>query len=451
MRDRVLFLILLFGVAGSSVYSQERRKVVLTDTLKQQAIVNKYLDRLSSLCSEYNRKKNQTTSGLFNPYYYKVMAPAVVYRSALDQVMRIRWQPQRSVPYDMRAQFPFNYRDSILLLHDELDKYLLSLYVEKPWLVSATENLLKQEGTIREDVEQEIVHEVKLTDQTEVPDFVSELDQTVPVVARKPNFWKFSGSGSLRFYQYYNSKNWYQDRTDNYYDMLAMVNLSAVYNNKQGFNWESKMDARLGFRPYPNDTKHQFKASEDQLRINTKIGYRATDHWNYTFFTEGTTQMLRHYYDNSEEVQSDFLTPLTCVVSLGMEYKWVYKKFNVTVNLSPLAYNLKYVNRGNLATAHGIEEGRKTYHKFGPFLKINYTWNLWDNISWTSRFYWFSDLSLTQIEWENTFDFKVNKYIKVQLFLYPRFDDSSLSYKSPQNGRYFMFKQWFNLGMEYSF
>lgn len=450
MYNRVLFFILLFGVSAL-VYSNDRRKTSVADTLKQQAIVDKYINRLKVLSLEYQQAKNKASTGLFSPYYYKIMTPAVVYRSSLGSVMGIRWQPELPISYDQNQIFQYNYPDSILLLNQEMDKYLLSLYIEKPWLVSTTENLQKEEGTIRKDVEQEIVHEVKLTDQTEVPDFVSELNQTVDVVARKPNFWKVNGSGSLTFYQYYNSKNWYKDRTDNYYNMLALVNMSAVYNNKQGFNWETKMDARLGFRPYPKDTKHQFKASDDQLRLNTKIGYRATEHWNYTFFTEGTTQMLKHFYDNSDEIQSDFLTPLTCVVSLGMEYKWTYKKFNVTVNLSPVAYNLKYVDRKKLATAHGIEEGRSTYHKFGPFVNINYSWNLWDNISWASRFYWFTDLSLTQIEWENTFNFTVNKYIKAKLFLYPRFDDSSLSYKSPQNGRYFMFKQWFSLGMDYSF
>lgn len=450
MRNRVLFLILLLGV-GSQVFSRERRKPSVVDTLAQQAIVDKYLARLNMLKMEYNSAKNRAMSGLFSPYYYKIMTPAVVYKSSLERVMQIHWYPQLSRYYNSLGKLRYNYSDSILLLNQEMDKYLLSLYVDKPWLVSTTENLLKAEGTIREDVTHEIVHEVKLTDQTEVPDFVSELNQEVDVVARKPNFWKVNGSGSLQFYQYYNTKNWYKDRTDNYYNMLALVNMSAVYNNKQGFNWETRMDARLGFRPYPNDKKHEFKTSDDQLRINTKIGYRATEHWNYNFFMEGTTQMLKHFYDNSDAVQSDFLTPLTCVVSLGMEYKWTYKSFNLSVSLSPIAYNLKYVDRISLATAHGIEEGRKTYHKFGPFVNINYTWNLWDNISWTSRIYWFSDLSLTQIEWENTFNFTVNKYINAKLYLYPRFDDSSLGYKSPQNGRYFMFKQWFSLGMNYSF
>ena len=54
------------------------------------------------------------------------------------------------------------------------------------------------------------------------------------------------------------------------------------------------------------------------------------------------------------------------------------------------------------------------------------------------------------LEWENTFSFNFNKYISAKLFLYPRFDDSSINYRS-EGGSYFMFKEWLSLGLDYSF
>ena len=73
-----------------------------------------------------------------------------------------------------------------------------------------------------------------------------------------------------------------------------------------------------------------------------------------------------------------------------------------------------------------------------------------ENINWGGRIYWFSDLSMNTIEWENTFTFNVNKYIKATLFLYPRFDDSSPNYRSPVNDGFFMFKQNLSLGLTYN-
>ena len=99
----------------------------------------------------------------------------------------------------------------------------------------------------------------------------------------------------------------------------------------------------------------------------------------------------------------------------------------------------------------GLEPGKKTYNNFGPNVTINYTWDIWKNIRWDARIYWFSNMKMTDIEWENTFTFTINKYLNSKLFLYPRIDDSSEKYRNEEKGSYFMFKEWFSLGLNYSF
>ncbi len=78
---------------------------------------------------------------------------------------------------------------------------------------------------------------------------------------------------------------------------------------------------------------------------------------------------------------------------------------------------------------------------------------MWDNISWTSRIYWFSNFKQTIIECENTLNFSINRFLSTKLFLYPRFDDSSLKYKAGEehDGSYWMFKEWLSLGLNYDF
>lgn len=419
------------------------------DTLRQSAILTRYMQKLDTLQRKYLQPKDSLGASIeYSPYYYKVISPALLYRAAIRQYFGIQYALPDSSGY-RELQTPFDKKDSILALDQEINELLVETYKYHPELIYRTEDEVHQEGTIHEDVEENMSHETVLVDQTDLPVFIPDIEDSVVVIPKKPNFWKYYSNSSLEFYQYYNSKNWFKDRTDNYYNMLAVLKMGVSYNNKSKFNWENNLEIRLGFRPYPKDTEHQFKTSEDLIRLNSKIGYKATEHWYYTFSVEGTTQMFRSYYDNSQQVRSDFMSPFSSVISLGMEYKFSWKKLSGSVNMSPIAYNFKSVARKELATVHGIKEHHSTYNKFGPFINANYGWQLIDNIHWGGRIYWFSDLTLNYIEWENTFTFIVNKYIKATLFLYPRFDDSSPNYKSKKSG-YFMFKQYLSLGVTYN-
>lgn len=447
MRIKFLTLfLLLFSSVALQTHAVRRGE----DTLRQSLVLGRYLQKLNTLYGKYMRKDTDSVAAVYSsPYYYKVLSPALLYRSALSQSFKIRYPlpdtlDQKEVDFTL-----IDNTDSILELNRNINDLLVKMYALYPELISNTEDQVRKQGTIQEDVTAQMHHDALLVDQADVPSFVPDIDDSVVVIARKPNFWKFYSNSSLQLYQYYNTKNWYKDRTDNYYNMQAVLKMGVSYNNKSKLSWENNLEMRLGFRPYPKDTEHQFKTSDDLIRLNSKIGYKATEHWNYTFFVEGTTQMLRSYYDNSQKVRSDFMSPFSSVVSLGMEYNMTWKKFTCSANMSPIAYNFKSVARKELATEHGIQEHHSTYNKFGPFVNVKYTWQIIDNIKLDGRIYWFSDLTMNTIEWENTFTFNVTKYILATLYLYPRFDDSSVSYRS-KKGSYFMFKQYLSLGVSYN-
>lgn len=438
-----LFIFLPISVQLSAVERQ-------SDTLRQKVILGQYLQRLNTLYYRYIQSGTDNGESVaYSPYYYKAISPALLYRSAIAQHFDIQYALPDTLAKSMETEEGLHGTDSVLLLNRKINELLFRTYTRYPGLIANTEDQVHEMGVIQEDVTTELDHEAVLVDQADLPVFIPDIGDSVVVIPKKPNFWKYYSNSSLQFYQYYNSKNWYKDRTDNYYNMLASLKMGFSYNNKSKFNWETNLEMRLGFRPYPKDTEHQFKTSEDLIRLNSKIGYRATEHWNYSFFAEGTTQMLRSYYDNSNTVRSDFMTPFSSVISLGMEYNMSWKRFSCSANMSPIAYNFKSVARKELATQHGIKEHHSTYNKFGPFINVTYNWQIIDNIKWNGRLYWFSDLNMNTIEWENTFTFTVNKYISSQLFLYPRFDDSSRSYKRKRYG-YLMFKQWLSLGLTYN-
>ena len=80
-------------------------------------------------------------------------------------------------------------------------------------------------------------------------------------------------------------------------------------------------------------------------------------------------------------------------------------------------------------------------------------WQICKQIAWTSRVYWMTNYDYDILEWENTVNFSVTKLITAQLYIYPRYDDSNPNYRSGEkhDGTYLMYKEWFSLGLNYSF
>jgi hypothetical protein len=52
------------------------------------------------------------------------------------------------------------------------------------------------------------------------------------------------------------------------------------------------------------------------------------------------------------------------------------------------------------------------------------------------------------MEWENTFTLQVSKYISAQLFVYPRFDDTT---KRDEDLGYWQLKEYSSIGFNYVF
>jgi hypothetical protein len=138
------------------------------------------------------------------------------------------------------------------------------------------------------------------------------------------------------------------------------------------------------------------------------------------------------------------------------------KKLTGTVNLSPIALNYRYVGRTlfpdqNSATPtsyswfpsrHGIDADKHYKLDPGSQLTADLTWKLNENVTWKSRLWGFTSYQRAEIEWENTFQLKVSKYITANIFLYPRFDDGN----APDDDLgYWQFKEYTSIGLSYSF
>jgi len=346
---------------------------------------------------------------------------------------------------------------------EAVDHALMNVYLNRPDLVEATETQLQESGSLREDIDRPIAQTVELVDHVAPMPDEPEVVPAAEVEVTKPKFWTKKGDGFLQFMQNYVSDNWYKGG-ESTYSLLGSLTLEANYDNKGKWKWDNKLEAKLGFLTAKSDSLHKWKSNEDLLRLTSKLGLQASKRWYYTLQLLAWTQFSRGLKSNDHRTYSDFFSPFNLNVGLGMDYKVEAfgKKLTGTVNLSPIALNYRYVDRTlfpnqNTATPkdfswfpsrHGIDD--EEHYKLDPGSQItaDLTWKLNENVTWKSRFWAFTSYERAELEWENTFQLKVSKYITANIFLYPRFDDGN----APDDDLgYWQFKEYTSIGLSYSF
>ena len=464
MKLRTIIVALTLVVAGVAEAKTEKDSVgVQADSAMARAVAL-YMQALDSLASarklvEANLESKASSTKL-NPYFYRVMAPGTYYNNSLHQMMGIDWAPESNGGDGVTSWY-----DAALNANTATNRALTQMYVNNPSLVKRTEAALKETAAIRKDVHAAPENvTTKLAEKAVTVDLEADVPEAVTVVAKKPNFWKFSGSTSLQFTQSYFSDNWYQGGENNYAG-LGILTLVANFDNKQKVQWDNKLEVQLGFQTAMSDTYHKFRVTSNLLRLTSKLGYKAAKNWFYTGQVMSYTQLYPNYDKNSDRVNADFTSPLYLNVSVGIDYKLKKKKQELSIYISPVAYNMCWVDRqwGELRKKYGMEQRsdgtwRATYHKYGPSVTVNYRLAIMKNVSWSSRLYCFANVfdnkkdMYVLVEWENTFDFTINKYLSAKFFAYPRFDNSTRDKNNPKSAHhFFMFKEWLSLGLSYRF
>ncbi len=447
MRIRFFFIIMLSCLSDIGMGADDKRTRV-ADTLSMNAVAQRYAAMLDTLARKADGTRADTTARCA-PYYFRLFAPGTLYDAPMRQEFGIKWTS--TLPGRGKNIPPLlDGKDKSQLVIEEGNRMLMQVYARTPWLIHTTEDDLEKAGMLQEEVLPELPAVTHLVENEVEVDLMQDVD-AIRLKVRHPDFWKYKGNYSFQFTQNYFSENWYQGG-DNNYTMLALATMEANFNNKQKVQWDNKLEMRLGFQTSKTDEKHKIKTNDDLLRLTTNIGYKATKHWFYTLQVQAYTQFCPSFKANSEDVSSDFLSPFNLVVSLGMDYKLELRRFKGSANLSPVAYNFRSVERRSLFGNFGLDPGRSMYNNFGPNITANYSWAIWKDVKWDARIYWFSNLESTDVEWENTFTFTINRFLNSKLFLYPRIDDSSENYRNEDKKfPYLMFKEWFSLGVNYSF
>jgi hypothetical protein len=101
-------------------------------------------------------------------------------------------------------------------------------------------------------------------------------------------------------------------------------------------------------------------------------------------------------------------------------------------------------------TSFGIDAGKKAVSEIGSSAELKFSWQMAYNISYTSRMFFFTDYTYAQGDWENTFNFSINKYLSAMLFVHLRYDSSTLSLPD-SNWHHWQAKEILSLGFNYTF
>lgn len=433
----------------------------------RQRYNRKYFQNVVTAYSDYLHKKTaqywqpDSTGRIYqpnieiNPIYYRLFTPVTVYRATVLKAMNGYFNDNVSFTDSTNITkkdqiLPYSlYRitkDNQII--DEMDRALAYTYVNYPNLVKHTEDEMIGQNLFNENVMPDRPRKQKVVDLIKRSQW-NDPNVNQNLVIRKPNFWTKSANVSLQFTQNYISSNWYKGGESNN-SMLSGLDFNLNYNDQQRIQFDNRLEWKLGFISSRSDSVHKYKTNTDQIRLTSKLGVKAIADWFYTLQAEFSTQLLGSYKTNSKEVVSSFMAPGYLKVDLGMDYKKTLKNLTFSAVISPISYKLTYVGDDKVdVTKFGVEEGKKSKNDIGSNLQVNSKWTIIPEVSWESRLSYFTTYERAEAEWENTFNFQLNRYLSTKLFVHARFDDGVE--RDDDKDSFFQLSELLSFGLSYSF
>ena len=263
-----------------------------------------------------------------------------------------------------------------------------------------------------------------------------------------PKLWKHGFVSSIQVSQAYISENWYQGGESNF-NLISdqLYNVEYDHNN---ILFTTSAQWKLGISTAPSDTVHDMSINDDLFQINSKLGIKAVKGWYYTVSVLFKTQLFNSYPANSTTRSSAFFSPGEFNVGVGMSYnkKIAPKKFETSVMLAPLSYNLKFSLDKDLAAKAGIKDGKLYENQVGSSLEGTFKWEFYPNLTWTSRVFYFTDYKSALADIETGLNFVFNRFFSTRIYLQARFDDSI---EANKDKKYMQFKELLSFGFNYKF
>lgn len=210
---------------------------------------------------------------------------------------------------------------------------------------------------------------------------------------------------------------------------LSLQGLFGLFANysKGKFAWDNSLDLAYGM--IKTGQSDWFK-NDDRIELNSKYGYKASEHWYYAGLLNFRSQFVEGYSKVGDlNYISNFMAPGYMTIALGMDYKPNKK---LTLFISPATLKMTAILDDSLSAigAFGVEDGQKIRNEFGGYLKATFNepkvfGN--DNLAFKSSLSLFSNYKKSpqniDVTWDATLTAKIAKYFTVSLTLNMIYDD----------------------------
>ena len=250
-------------------------------------------------------------------------------------------------------------------------------------------------------------------------------------------YWTSHFESSVQFAQNYISSNWQMGGTITLNLSNSLYFFYNYANDKVQLT--NELEWKTNAYTAPKDTLRNYKIGDDVLRLHSNLGYKAYNKWFYTFDFTFQTQLFSNFAENTNNKISALLAPFSINMGIGMKYDLAksfksnkHKKLSLALNVAPISYTYMYSIRDDINFGkHGFEkdeatgEFKRSYSKFGSTINATFNFQFNRNVSWYSRFYYFTSYERILGEFENRLNLAISRFFSTTISLNLRYDDAA--------------------------
>ena len=228
---------------------------------------------------------------------------------------------------------------------------------------------------------------------------------------------------------------------ENSWSGKAFANFALIYHIR---TFEQKLTGNFAFG-IARFADRRIEKQDDKIDLTYALTFDSKTQWNLSMVATFTTQFAHGYkYPNDSTLISTFFAPAYLTVSAGYSYKTKDERFQIFI--SPMAGKVTFVMNQELADkgSFGVKKGyydqdsvwipgENIAPAIGVNVIINYKQPIYKNITYTTMLNTFynylerrdDDRLRLDVNWENTFNFTITKYLSTILFVHLKYDHNT--------------------------
>ncbi len=277
--------------------------------------------------------------------------------------------------------------------------------------------------------------------------------------------WIFENKFNLQFTQIQFGRYWQAGGIDAI-SVVTDVSIGLNYHYNR-FTWDNQLEMGYGLI---NREGRSLEKNKDIFLFETKIGFKINPFLNYSLLLDFRTQFAPGFQFMADGTRgnliSDFLSPVNANGGMGIDYR---PSDGLSLFLSVANMKLTYVRNDSLAENFLPEEfvERRVRLELGGLINATFKRELLEDIFFNSRLNLFTNYikgPTTDIVWDNSLNFKVNKYISAKVDVQLKYDRDVIfvilddennpligSDGNPRMGPRTQFRQSLSIGLSYIF